>query len=354
MNEFTPFTALEFHTLTSRFAQILSTKEIPVIIPGEAILGIEALAMGIAATGRKILNVVTGPYGKNFGDWLARGGAEVVELRTPYDEVTSADAVAAEIERSRPCALAFVQAEAVTGGSNPTKEILEIARHNNLVTVVDSVSAIGAEPVLMDEWEIDFVAIGAQKALAGPNGVSAVGISARGWEFLESNPVAPRNSILSLLDLKPRPDESLQVAANIPILEARAAIKALAQIEEEGLPSVYRRHALAAASAIAGIQALSLEPWQSRKDGRSPLVTTVRIPLGENLQIQRPVGILAPGDGELYNKLLRINHFGANANQESVEEAIRTLSELMHREPRDAISAERKVWNNNDGKRASV
>ncbi len=344
MNEFTPFTAVEFHTLTSLFAQVLSTKETPVIIPGEAILGIEAIAAGVAAPGRRILNVVTGPYGKIFGDWLARGGAEVVELRTPYNEVTAADAVAAEIERSRPCALAFVQAEAATGGSNPTKEILEIARRNNLVTVVDSVSAIGAEPVLMDEWGMDFVAIGAQKALAGPNGVSAVGISARGWEFLESNPVAPQNSILSLLDLKPRPGgESLQVAANIPILEARAAIKALAQIEEEGLPSVYRRHALAAASAIAGIQALGLEPWQRRKDGRSPLVTTVRIPQGETLQLQRPVGILAPGGGELYNKLLRINHFGANANQESVEEAIRTLSELMHREPGDAISAERKV-----------
>ncbi len=200
---YVPLSRPEWDTLTRQLSSLLSTQHAPVIIPGEAILGIEAVAAGISAPGRTILNVVTGPYGTLFGEWLERGGATVVEVEVSFDEVVTANAVQTAIEKYSPCALSFVHAEVVTGGSNPARDILKIARGFNLITVMDSVSAVGGEDLLVDEWAADFVAIGAQKALAGPNGVSAVSISPRGWEFLETNSHAPRNSILSLLDLKP-------------------------------------------------------------------------------------------------------------------------------------------------------
>ncbi|GGH38549.1 pyridoxal-phosphate-dependent aminotransferase family protein [Paenibacillus segetis] len=345
-----PLPINEFDRLTQLLSKLLSTQESPVIIPGEAILGIEAIAAGISAPGRTILNIVTGPYGDIFGKWLERGGAEVIEVKVSFDEVITVDEVATAIERYNPCALSFVQGEAVTGGSNPTKAILELARQSNIITVIDSVSAIGAEPVLMDEWGIDFVAIGAQKALSGPNGISSVGISLRGWEFLGSNERAPRNSILSLLDLR-RPAHSttpFRVPANIPVLEARALIEALTLIEKEGLDAVNRRHRLASAALIAGIKDLGLEPWQRNSNGYSPLTTTIRIPEGDGdrLMIGEPIGIVAPGDGQLYNKLLRINHFGVNANQHSVEEALTTLAKLVQQEPSIAIAAQKLIWEN--------
>ncbi|WP_040949747.1 aminotransferase class V-fold PLP-dependent enzyme [Gorillibacterium massiliense] len=356
MPNYKPLTTEEYETLHILLSNLLSTKQFPVIIPSEAILGIEAIAAGIAAPGHTILNIVTGPYGTLFGKWLARGGTEVVEIQTSFDDVVTVDEVAAAIEKYKPCALSFVQAEAVTGGSNPTAEILKLTRQYNLITVSDSVSAIGAEPVLMDEWGIDFVAIGAQKALAGPNGISAVGISERGWAFLEANPQAPRNSILSLLDLKlPEHDPfSGRIPANISVLEARALIAALKLAEEEGLPAVIQRHRLASSAVVAGLKALGLEPWQQKERSYSPLVTTIRIPKagGDGLSIKRPVGIVAPGDGELNGKLLRINHFGSNASQDSVEQAILTLAELTDQVPGGAIAAGRLVWEGerNDGK----
>jgi aspartate aminotransferase-like enzyme len=345
---YSPLTISEFDTLTGLLSRLLSTQESPVIIPGEAILGIEAIAAGISAPGRKVLNVVTGPYGDIFGKWLERGGAEVIEVKVPFDEVATVEEVAAAIERHKPCAISFVQGEAVTGGSNPTKEILEIARQSNLITVIDSVSAVGAEPVLMDEWSIDFVAIGAQKGLAGPNGVSAVGVSQRGWAFLESNEQAPRNSILSLLDLK-RPDNSaapVRVPASIPTLEARDLIESLELIEQEGLEAVNRRHQVTSSAMIAGVEALGLEPWQRNSNGYSSLTTTVRVPEGSNLHIDKPIGIVAPGDGELHDKLWRINHYGANASQQSVEQALVTLAGLVQKDPSKAIAAQKAIWEN--------
>ncbi|MBW4082535.1 alanine--glyoxylate aminotransferase family protein [Paenibacillus sp. S150] len=343
---FVPLSLAELDTLTRLLSGLLSTEHPPVIIPGEAILGIEAMAAGISAPGRTFLNVVTGPYGSLFGQWLERGGATVAEVRVPFDEVVPAERIAAAIGQHKPDALSFVQAEVVTGGSNPAGEILRLARRHNLITVLDSVSAVGGEPLPVDEWGVDFAAVGAQKALAGPNGVSAVSITPRGWEFLESNGNAPRNSILSLLDLKPAGNGTapVRVPPNIPTLEARALIAALTAVEEEGLEQVIRRHERAAASAVAGIKALGLAPWQKDSRHYSTLTTTVRISGEQRLHIARPVGIVAPGDGELFGQLLRINHFGANASRICVEEAIATLAGLLNQDAGPALGAIRLVW----------
>jgi aspartate aminotransferase-like enzyme len=202
--------------------------------------------------------------------------------------------------------------------------------------------------VLTDAWGIDFVIIGPQKALAGPNGISAVGISERGWAFLESNTRAPRDSILSLLDLKSSGRVPGQVRPNIPVLEARALMEALRIAEEEGLEALNHRHRRASEAAIAGIKALGLEQWQRDPRGYAPLVTTVRMPREGNSDIETPLGIVAPGDGELYHKLLRINHFGHNACREAVEDPITVLGELSRRDSTEGIAAVRLAWAGTD------
>ncbi len=342
---FVPLTRAEYDTLTKLVGELLHTQYPPVVIPGEAILGIEAIAAGIAAPGRRFLNIVTGPYGTLFGEWLERGGAEVIELRVPFDEVVTAQAVEAAIKGSKPHAISFVHAEVVTGGSNPAKDILELARRYDLISVIDSVSAVGGEELPIDAWGADLVAVGMQKALGGPNGVSAVAVSPSGWAFMESNARAPRNSILSLLDLRPPGEgEPFRVPPSIPTLEARALIATLAATEAEGLEHVIRRHEIAAQSAAAGLQALGLQGWQRDASRRSTLTTTVRIDEREALRIEQPIGIVAPGDGELRGQLLRINHFGASASQEGVETAIKTLAGLLEQEATAAVAAVQAVW----------
>lgn len=267
------------------------------LVPAEAILGLEAIALSVAAPGRTALNVVTGPYGRLFGQWLRRGGADVIDLETPFDEVVSVDAVAAAIAARRPDILAIVHAEAATGGTNPIAEIAALARDSGIVTVLDSVSAVGAEPVRADEWGIDFVAIGGQKSLAAPPNPSAVAVSARGWDFVETNPLAPRASSLSLLDWRDgwlRNDRT--AIPGLPSwLDSRAFIAAIDRVEGEGLEAVHLRHRRAAAAAVAAFGVLGLAPWQRRAEARAPIVTTVRLPDDDVVGDGAWGGILSPG-----------------------------------------------------------
>lgn len=78
-----------------------------------------------------------------FGEWLTRGGATVKEVKVPFDQVVTVEEVAAAIELHQPVAISLVQAEVVTGGSNPAQEIFELARSHDLITITDSVSAVG-------------------------------------------------------------------------------------------------------------------------------------------------------------------------------------------------------------------
>jgi len=338
-----PLTIFEFSQLQQALGRLLFTGQTPIVLPAEAILGIEAVAAGVAAPGRRVLNLVSGPYGDQFGTWLERRGAEVTNLRCEYNEVTDPDQVAAAIARHRPEVLALVQAETATGGTNPTEAILAIARRQGLMTIVDAVSAVGAEPVTVDRWEADFVAVGAQKALAGPNGVGAVAVSARGWKLLEANPTAPRGSILSLLDHRDVQWGGSTVPPAIPVLEARALAEALLIVEEEGLDQVHRRHRRASAATQAALGPLGLSPWQTHRGHRAPINTTVHIPAGLEGSLEAP-GLVAPGDGVLRGRLWRINHYGAFAELKRVEEAVETLASLVGCPATEALAEARAAW----------
>src|SRR5579859_5240888 len=67
-------------------AEVYRTANDVVLMQGEAVLGLEAAARGLVAPGMRCLNLVSGVYAAWFGDWLREYGADVVELRVPYDE----------------------------------------------------------------------------------------------------------------------------------------------------------------------------------------------------------------------------------------------------------------------------
>jgi aspartate aminotransferase-like enzyme len=197
-----PATAADIAAIETLLAQLLDTRQDVILLQGEAILALEAAARGLGQPGTRALNIVTGPYGKLFGDWLRAGGTEVRDLVTPFDTVATPAAVARELARQPVSLVSVVHAEAATGGLNPLNEIASVVRAAGALLVVDAVASVGADPVTPDAWGADVVVIGPQKALAGPAGLSAATVSERAWQAMEHNPAAPRTSYLSLLDVK--------------------------------------------------------------------------------------------------------------------------------------------------------
>jgi aspartate aminotransferase-like enzyme len=316
-------TAADVATAEDCLARLLNTGQDVVLLQGEAILALEAAARGLGRPGKRALNIVTGPYGVVFGDWLRASGSEVVDLTTGFDEVAGVEAVARALAGPRFDIVSIVHAEAVTGGLNPIDEIAGLVREHGALLVVDAVASLGADPVSPDAWDADIVAIGPQKMLAGPAGVSALSISPGAWEALEANPSAPRGSYLSLLDLKHAWIDPGRTAlpGYVASLETFALLQALDRVEAEGLQQVIRRHRDAATAGREGLRALGLSPWIRDDAGAAAVATTFAVPDEGFLERARSAGarITGPAPGPLAGKALRINHTGRVAGVEAVQ-----------------------------------
>ena len=323
-----PLLPSEFDELIAGARRVIGTETRPVVVPGEAILGIEAVARCCAAPGRRFLNLVNGPYGRDFGQWLRDGGAEVIDLDMPFSDVFDAQTVADALDQHRPDALAYVYTEAVTGGMNPARAIQQAAVARGVLTIIDAVSSVGADPFRMDEWGVDIVSIGMQKALLGSNGVSFLGVSPRGMAFMRENPAAPKKSVLSVPELFDA--ERTGVPMHLSVLEARDAIRAFHEIEKTGgMDALIRRHQAVAARVREAAKAMGYSLYQSRAENCTALNTTLVRPATPAAAAFAGEGIVREGDGPLRHQLLRVNHYGVNAADETVAQALDALSRLV-------------------------
>ncbi|MFF5186116.1 pyridoxal-phosphate-dependent aminotransferase family protein [Streptomyces sp. NPDC000345] len=356
-----PLSAARFASIEDRVAWLLGTEQDVVIMQGEALLPLEGAIRGTAGPGTTALNVITGPYGQTFGDWLRDCGATVIDLAVPFHTAVSAARIRdAFAEHPEIDFVSLVHAEAATGNTNPVAEIGEVVRERGALFYLDAVASVGAEPVLPDAWGVDLCVIGAQKAMGGPAGVSAVSVSERAWARMAANPRAPRRSYLSLLDWKERWVDGGRTAlphapAQLEMLALEACVR---RIEAEGLDSVMGRHAAAAAATRAGAAALGggLEPYVYEAAEAAPVATTLRAPsevpaseLVARALAMDPALPLAAGGGALAKEMIRVNHYGVAAAPGAVRGSLVALGAALAEKGLDvdvagALRAAEEAW----------
>lgn len=332
-----PLSAERFAAIEDRVARLLDTRQDVVITQGEALLPLEGAIRAAAGPGTTALNVITGPYGQTFGDWLRDCGATVHDLAVPFHTAVTAAAVReAFAEHPEIDFVSLVHAEAATGNTNPVAEIGEAVREQGALFYLDAVASVGAEPVLPDAWGVDLCVIGAQKAMGGPAGVSAISVSERAWARMAANPNAPRRSYLSLLDWKERWIDGgrkglLHAPAQLEMLALEACLE---RIESAGLDAVMARHAGAARATRAGAAALGggLEPYVHEAGDAAPVATTLRAPSGTVASelVAHALGSepglpLAAGGGALAKEMIRVNHYGPDATRDAVHACLAAL-----------------------------
>ncbi|MER5499340.1 MULTISPECIES: alanine--glyoxylate aminotransferase family protein [unclassified Streptomyces] len=336
-----PLTAARFAAIEQRVAGLLATEQDVVIMQGEALLPLEGCIRGAARPGSTALNVVTGPYGQTFGNWLRDCGAEVIDLVVPFHTAVTAEQVARALdEHPEIDFVSLVHAEAATGNTNPVAAIGEAVRSHGALFMLDAVASVGAEPLLPDAWGVDLCVIGAQKAMGGPAGVSAVSVSDRAWERIAANPRAPRRSYLSLLDWKERWIDGgrkalLHAPAQLEMLALEACVE---RIEAEGLTTLMARHSAAAAATRAGAEALGggLSPYVHEAAEAAPVATTLRAPEGVDAAelVARALAAdpslpLIAGGGALSKEMIRVNHYGVDATRGAVLSSLAALGAAL-------------------------
>lgn len=341
--DYTPEFQTYYQSVIEKLALVFRTGNKPVIMQGEAILGIEAAAAGLIARQDVVLNLVSGVYGKGFGPWAARYGRDVIELAVDYDDVIDVAAVEKGL-KARPdiSIIALCHHDTPSGTVNPLAEIGALSTRYGAYLIVDAVSSFGGMDVHPEAVHADIFITSPSKCLGSSPGLTLAAVSERAWQKLAANPDAPRASFLSLLDWK----DAWLAGNSFPVTPSIAEIYALNAALDlylaEGAENVWARHAETARIARDGIKALGLELWPRQEAYAAPTATVFKVPAGvsdttlRDLMVNDFGVLISLGRKDTAGKVLRIGHMGASAQPEFAEKAIEALAASL-RKLRDTV-----------------
>lgn len=310
-----------FEHTCSLLQQVYQTKYDVVIMQAEAILGIEAAAACLISPGDKVLNLVSGVFGKWFELFIDKFGGETIELAVPYNDAVDPEDVRKMLKQHPDIRfLSVVHSETPSATVNPMKYIGPIAKEFGVITIVDTVSGLGGEAYSPEEWGMDVAIAGPQKCLGGPPGLSLLSISPDAWQAMENHKSPVRGSFLSILDWKHTWLEKKVFPYTPSVSDLYALESVLSQVLEEGVPKYAARHAAIAKACRAGVRGMGLELWAAREEVAGTAVTGVRFPEGiTDRQLRghmrdRYGVMISGGYGELSGQLFRLGHMGMAAH----------------------------------------
>jgi aspartate aminotransferase-like enzyme/alcohol dehydrogenase class IV len=240
--------------------------------------GLEAAVTSVLRPGDRVLSVQLGYFGQRLAQIASHFGVQV-DIIAPREWGQGIDqgTIAARLSAATYDAVLLTHGETSTGMLSPLSEWISVIRAvGDPLILVDVVSSLGATRISFDELGID-VAIGVtQKALACPPGIALIAASERAISRAgEPGEIA---HYLSLYNAVKHIRQS--ATPYTPALSVMFALDAaLAAIEDEGTPNVWRRHAETAercrnAVRAQGLQVIPDSSWCS------PAVTAVRVPGG--------------------------------------------------------------------------
>jgi aspartate aminotransferase-like enzyme len=210
------------------------------------------------------------------------------------------------------------------------EELAALAQEAGALTIVDTISGMGGTPVLTDEWGLDVVVAGSQKALMLPPGLAFVSVSERAWQAWETATM-PR----FYFDLK-KAKASLEKGQTpyTPNTSLFVALQAsLKLIRAEGIENVWKRHAECAQTIRNGVARLGLRPFGDRRYA-SNVVTAFLPPEGvdpkaiiSHMREQHHIQITG-AQGAYRGKFLRIGHLGT-IDREQCERVLEALEDAL-------------------------
>ena len=305
-----------FIEVTEKLKKLFKTKNDVFILTSSGTGAMEAAVTNFFATGDKVLVASAGNFGERFKKISSRFKLEVISLDYEWGDAADPRDIKKALDDNPDIKGVMVQfSETSTGAINDIKAIGNIVKNYPAILIVDAISGLGASDMRTDEWNLDVVAGGSQKALSAPTGVAFMSISDKAWKLNEKSDL-PR----FYFDLATAKNYSQKTPPQTPWTPGISIIvamnKALDMLFEEGLEKVFERHRVLALATQKAVKKLGLELLVKDENKRGFSVTSIMVPDGidakeltKTMRVKYGVTI-AGGQGKLSGKIIRIGHLG--------------------------------------------
>jgi aspartate aminotransferase-like enzyme len=323
----------EFYKETcEKIGEFLKTKNSTRILSGEGILGLEAACASLTEVGDRVLVIDNGIFGEGFADFVRMYGGEVVFFKG--DRKRKVDIIELEkfLEEDHDFKYAtVVHCDTPSGVLNDIDKICPLLKKKGILTVVDSVAAMGGEDIRVDEWRIDIALGASQKCISAPAGLTLLSISEDAFKSMEQRKSPIASYYCNLLVWKNYYEEKW-FPYTPPISDIVGLRQAIDNILED--KEIIERHdSIAKATRKAVIEAglnLYIE------EGYSSTVTVIEVPTGINdkellrYMLDEFNVFIAGSFGYLKGKVIRLGHMGENAKKDKVMYTLLALQNSLN------------------------
>ncbi|MFQ5353757.1 MAG: pyridoxal-phosphate-dependent aminotransferase family protein, partial [Thermodesulfobacteriota bacterium] len=253
-----------------------------------------------------------GKFGERWGQIAEAYGLKVHTIKVEWGKAVDVAEVKALLDANAGVKGVLTQAsETSTTVAHPVKEIAALTKDRDCLTVVDGITAVGVFDVPMDEWGIDVLVSGSQKAFMLPPGLAFAALSEKAWGFAEKSTLSPYYFDFK----KERKNIAKQTTAYTPAVSLIVGLReSLSLIKEEGLENVFARHDRLARATRAAGEALGLKLLAPQTPSNA--VTGIFVPEGIDgaafvKYLRDDMGVtIAGGQDHLKGKIVRVAHLG--------------------------------------------
>ncbi len=310
--------------------------EVTLPLSGPGSVGMEACFVNLVEPNDKVIVCRNGVFGARMVENVTRVRGVPVIIDDEWGKPVSLEKVEAAFAQHPDAALlAFVQAETSTGALTDPEPLVRLAHEHGCLTIVDTVTALGGVPVLVDEWQIDAVYAGSQKCLSCPPGLAPLSLNERAMAKVRARQTPCQSWFCDLNLLLGYWSEGTRTYHHTAPVNALYGLhEALRALAEEGLVAAWARHLRNHQALVAGFEAMGLRMLVDEPH-RLPQLNMVVVPEGVGEAAVRG-RLLAEFDlevgaglGTLAGKAWRVGLMGHASRPENVMKCLRAFATVL-------------------------
>lgn len=314
-----------------KIGRFLKTKNEVRILSGEGILGLEAACASLTEEGDRVLVIDNGIFGEGFADFVKMYGGEPILFSGDRQREIDINELQKFLDKDSNFKYAtVVHCDTPSGVLNNIAKICPILKEKGIITVVDSVAAMGGEEVDVDEWQIDIILGGSQKCVSAPPGLTFLSISEDAFNVMK-NRKKPIASFYCNLVIWENYYENKWFPYTQPISDIMGLSEAIDNLLKD--KEIIIRHAKIAEATRKAVLEAGLSLYIKR--GYSNTVTVIEMPEDisdaelRNHMLEKYNVLIAGSFGYLGGQVIRIGHMGENSRIDKVSYTLFALQKSL-------------------------
>ncbi|MDG6989912.1 MAG: alanine--glyoxylate aminotransferase family protein [Nitrososphaerota archaeon] len=334
-----PHVGAEFYSTFKETVQLAryvfkNEKGVQFVYTGSGTIGMESSVVSLVSHGDRTLTLINGYFGHRMLLLNQVHGAKADSLEFGSGTAADPDTLRRRLRKSRYSAVFITHVDTSSSVMNPVQELVEECSKAGVLCVVDSVCAIGGEPLDFDKLGADVVFTASQKALAGAPGAVLLAVSSKAVEHMEKRKAPIESYYMNLLRWKPVMEDPKMYLATPATQVLLALREALLEVKAEGIENRWARH-----RKLGEITRERVDAWGQKfvaEEGhRADTVTSFWVEEGKAGPIQKTLEeehrvMVSRGIYDDKDRMIRIGHFGI-LEPETLRGALDSMGGVMEK-----------------------